>query len=63
MVMGNLGKFSRILGKKSFKNIWSVLKSVVILHRFSPQMRRESGSKKSSLTCLQQIDVVQENRE
>ena len=61
--MDKMGAFPKILGKKSFKNIWPVLKSVVILHRFSPQMRRESGSKKSSLTCLQQIDVVQENRE
>ena len=42
-----------LLMKKSGEKIWSVSKTVIILHRFSPQMGRESDSKKSSLTCLQ----------
>ena len=46
--------------KKSGEKIWSVSKTVIILHRFSPQMGRESDSKKSSLTCLQRYNVVQE---
>ena len=46
--------------EKNDKKIWSVLKLVVILHRFSPQMGRKSDSKKSSLTCLQRCNVVQE---
>ena len=32
--------------EKSFEKIWSVSKTAVILHRFSPQMGRESDSKK-----------------
>lgn len=48
------------IGKKSSKKIWSVSKTAVILHRFSPQTGCESNSKKSSLTCLQRYNVVQE---
>lgn len=34
------------LNEKKGKKIWSVSKSVIILHRFSPQTGRESNSKK-----------------
>ena len=51
------------MGEKSYEKIWSVSKMAIILHRFSPQTGRESNSKKSSLTCLQRLNVVQENRD
>ncbi len=54
MISAFLWFLSKKYNKKSFRKIWSVSKSVIILHRFSPQMGCESDSKKSSLTCLQQ---------
>ena len=58
-----LAKLLITLMKKSYENIWPVLKLAIPLHRFSPQNGAESNSKKSSLTCLQRYNVVQENRD